>query len=134
MTAPPEPEATADGSARRKWLMELRDIENKRAGIHSKRCFQNFQLENARAVVNETLYFPHNMDFRGRAYPIPPYLNHMGADNVRGVLVFAQGKELGDGGLRWLKIHLATAAGYDKASLEERVRFTDDNLEDIWDS
>ncbi|KAK0319962.1 DNA-directed RNA polymerase [Friedmanniomyces endolithicus] len=134
MTAPPEPESTADGTARRAWLMELRDIENKRAGLHSKRCFQNFQLEIARAVVNETLYFPHNMDFRGRAYPIPPYLNHMGADNVRGVLVFAEGKELGDGGLRWLKIHLATAAGYDKASLEERVRFTDDNIEDIWDS
>ncbi|KAK3644838.1 DNA-directed RNA polymerase [Elasticomyces elasticus] len=132
--SPPEPEAAAQGYARRNWLMALRDIENKKAGEHSKRCFQNFQLEIARAVVNETLYFPHNMDFRGRAYPIPPYLNHMGADNVRGLLVFAEGKELGPGGLRWLKIHLATAAGHDKASLEERVRFTEQHMDDIRDS
>ncbi|KAK3104236.1 DNA-directed RNA polymerase, partial [Teratosphaeriaceae sp. CCFEE 6253] len=74
------------------------------------------------------------MDFRGRAYPIPPYLNHMGADNVRGLLVFAEGKKLGTRGLRWLKIHLATAFGYDKASLEERVKFTDEHLDDIYDS
>jgi len=32
------------------------------------------------------LYFPHNMDFRGRVYPIPPHLNHMGADINRGLL------------------------------------------------
>lgn len=131
---PPEPPASSDPGPRRKWLQIIRDVENKRAGLHSKRCFQNFQLEIARAVVNEKLYFPHNLDFRGRAYPIPPYLNHMGADNVRGLLTFAEGKMLGPGGLRWLKIHLATVAGYDKASLEERVEFTMQHLDDIYDS
>ena len=85
-------------------------------------------------MVNETLYFPHNMDFRGRAYPIPPYLNHMGADNVRGLLVFAKGKELGPTGLRWLKIHVATVAGHDKASMSERIEFTEKHLDDIRDS
>lgn len=130
---PAEP-ADSDAAARRKWLMEVRDVENKRSGLHSKRCFQNFQLEIARTVLNETLYFPHNMDFRGRAYPIPPYLNHMGADNVRGLLVFANGKELGTEGLRWLKIHLATVAGHDKASMEERVEFTMSHLDEIYDS
>ena len=132
--APPEPEPSADPESRRKWLYEIRAVEHKRAGLHSKRCFQNFQLEVSRSMVNETLYFPHNMDFRGRAYPIPPYLNHMGADNVRGLLVFAEGKELGPDGLRWLKIHLATVAGHDKASMEERVQFTMSHLSDIYDS
>lgn len=133
-TPPPEPEASAEPNVRRTWLLQMQQIQNKRASVHSKRCFQNFQLEIARAVVNETLYFPHNLDFRGRAYPIPPYLNHMGADNVRGLLVFAEGKELGATGLRWLKIHLATAAGYDKASLDERVQYAEDHLDDIYDS
>jgi len=58
----------------------------------------------------------------------------MGADNVRGLLVFAEGKPLGQDGLRWLKIHLATVAGHDKASLEERVQFTMKHLDDIYDS
>ncbi|EMC91554.1 hypothetical protein BAUCODRAFT_38669 [Baudoinia panamericana UAMH 10762] len=130
---PPEPPA-GDMAERRNWLKAVDDVENKRSGAHSKRCFQNFQMEVARAMLNETIYFPHNMDFRGRAYPIPPYLNHMGADNVRGVLVFAEGKPLGDKGLRWLKIHLATVAGYDKASMSERLQYTEDHLDDIYDS
>jgi DNA-directed RNA polymerase len=131
---PPEPEPSTDPEPRRKWLAEVREVENKRVGLHSQRCFQNFQLEIAKAVVNETLYFPHNLDFRGRAYPIPPYLNHMGADNARAVLVFGEGKELGEAGLRWLKIHLANVAGYDKASLSEREAYTMEHLDDIYDS
>ncbi|KAM0716156.1 hypothetical protein Q7P37_008670 [Cladosporium fusiforme] len=131
---PEEPEPSTDPSPRRKWLTEIRELENKKTGLHSQRCFQNFQLEIARAVANETLYFPHNLDFRGRAYPIPPYLNHMGADNARGLLVFGDGKELGEVGLRWLKIHLANVAGYDKASLQERENYTMEHLEDIYDS
>lgn len=137
MSYPPEPDMEADGEnsyARYKWIAEVRDIKNKATGLHSKRCFQNFQLEIARTVVNETLYFPHNLDFRGRAYPIPPYLNHMGADNVRGLLVFADGKELGEQGLRWLKIHLASVAGHDKASSKEREEWTDAHMDEIRDS
>lgn len=34
----------------------------------------------------ETIYFPHNCDFRGRVYPIAPHLNHMGPDINRGLL------------------------------------------------
>lgn len=131
---PPEPDSTAGPGSRRKWLEEVREIENKKIGLHSERCFQNFQMEIARTMLNDTLYFPHNMDFRGRAYPIPPYLNHMGADNVRGLLVFADGKRLGATGLRWLKIHLATVAGHDKASMSERLEFTMNHLDDIYDS
>lgn len=131
---PAEPEPSTDPGPRRQWLAEVRDLENKRTGLHSQRCFQNFQIEVARAVANETLYFPHNMDFRGRAYPVPPYLNHMGADNARGILVFGDGKELGEAGLKWLKIHLANVAGYDKASLSEREKYTMDHLDDIYDS
>ncbi|GAB7361731.1 hypothetical protein MBLNU230_g1778t1 [Neophaeotheca triangularis] len=131
---PPEPENNGDLDHRKKWLLECRALENKLTGLHSQRCFQNFQMEIARAMLNETMYFPHNIDFRGRAYPIPPYLNHMGADNARALLIFAEGKELGPHGLRWLKIHLANVFGYDKASLSEREDFTMSHLEEIYDS
>lgn len=131
---PREPEPSADPNPRLKWLQEVRDVEDKKSGMHSQRCFQNFQLEIARSLVNETIYFPHNMDFRGRAYPIPPYLNHMGADNARALLVFREGKELGVEGLRWLKIHLANVAGHDKASLQEREDYAMSHLDDIADS
>src|SRR3546814_11667282 len=44
---------------------------------------------------------------RGRVYPVPPHLNHMGADLNRGILTFAYGRPLGARGFFWLQIHLA---------------------------
>lgn len=131
---PPKPEPEAGFAAERDWQLQMRDIENLRSGYHSMRCFQNFQLEVARAFRNETFYLPHNIDFRGRAYPLPPYLNQMGADNARGLLLFSEAKPLGPGGLRWLKIQIANLAGFDKASMSEREQFAMDHLDDILDS
>ena len=131
---PPEPESTEDPTIKRAWLKQLKTIENERSGLHSQRCFMNFQLEIARAYRDQTFYFPHNVDFRGRAYPIPPYLNHMGADHLRGLMLFSKGKPLGESGLRWLKVHLANVYGFDKASLQERQDFADENIDNIRDS
>ncbi|KIY01803.1 uncharacterized protein Z520_01941 [Fonsecaea multimorphosa CBS 102226] len=128
------PGENATHKERWEWFSKMRKIDNERTGIHSNRCFQNFQMEIAKAYLNETFYLPHNIDFRGRAYPIPPYLNQMGADNCRGLLLFDKGRELGPDGLRWLKIHLANVYGYDKASLSDRAQFPMDHLDDIYDT
>ncbi|XP_057996187.1 DNA-directed RNA polymerase 1B, mitochondrial isoform X2 [Hevea brasiliensis] len=84
----------------------------------------------------EGFYYPHNLDFRGRAYPMHPYLNHLGSDLCRGILEFAERRPLGKSGLRWLKIHLANvyAGGVDKLSHEGRMAFTENHLDDIFDS
>ena len=131
---PAEPASTEDPTIKRSWLKALKAIENERSGLHSQRCFMNFQLEIARAYRDQTFYFPHNVDFRGRAYPIPPYLNHMGADHLRGLMLFSKGKPLGESGLRWLKVHLANLYGFDKASLQERQEFAEENIENVRES
>ncbi|KAF7903357.1 uncharacterized protein EAF01_006406 [Botrytis porri] len=131
---PPEPETSSDPLERRRWVTAVKKVENSKSSFHSQRCFQNFQLEIARALRDKTFYFPHNVDFRGRAYPIPPYLNHMGADHCRGLMMFGTGKELGTSGLRWLKVHLANVYGFDKASLQEREEFASKNIDEIYDS
>ncbi|KAK5949604.1 DNA-directed RNA polymerase [Knufia fluminis] len=133
----PELEKPAeDASLKEKYdyYKQIRAINNEKGGIHSNRCFQNFQMEIARSFYDETFYLPHNVDFRGRAYPIPPYLNQMGADNARGLMLFDKGRELGEKGLMWLKIHLSNVCGYDKASLTDRAQYADDHIEDIRDS
>lgn len=134
MEYPPEPGPDASRKDVALWLREKKRIENLKSSYHSQRCFQNFQLEVARAFKDEVFYFPHNMDFRGRAYPIPPLLNHLGADLARGLLTFAKGKQLGPVGLTWLKIHLANVFGYDKASLSDREAFAMEHIQDIYDS
>ena len=131
---PSEPPNLENREARKRYVQEVRLLENALQGSHTQRCFHNFQLEIARAYLDETFYFPHTVDFRGRAYPVPPYLNHLGADHCRGLLLFAKGKPLGATGLAWLKVHLANVFGYDKASLTERRQFTEDHITDIKDS
>ncbi|KAF2467692.1 DNA/RNA polymerase [Lindgomyces ingoldianus] len=134
ITPPQEPSADAPFDQRMKWVNKLKEYENEKAGFHSQRCFQNFQLEVAKAYLNERFFFPHSIDFRGRAYPIPPLLNHIGSDLPRGLLRFANGKELGTVGLQWLKVHLANLYGYDKASLKDREQFAMNNLNEVYDS
>lgn len=134
MEYPPEPDATADDATKRKWKFQVHEVNNMKSGYQSNRCFINLQLEIASAFSGYSIYFPHNLDFRGRAYPVPGILNHMGADNVRGLFRFAKGKELGVEGLDWLKVHLANTFGFDKASFEERRQFTTDHMDDIRDS
>lgn len=134
LEVPEEPDSSADPLLRKRWIRAVKAVENKRYGLHSQRCYMNLQLEIARTFRNQTIYFPHNLDYRGRAYPMPTYLNHMGADHARAILKFANGKMLGARGLQWLKIHLANLYGMDKSSFEEREAFTDKNVPNIIDS
>jgi len=131
---PPEPDPSEGFLARLQWAKEMKVKVSEKRNNHSQRCDVNFKLEIARAFLKEKMYFPHNIDFRGRAYPIPPHLNHIGNDLCRGLLMFHEAKKLGEKGLRWLKIHLSNVYGFDKASFDERAKFTDDHMNDIRDS
>ncbi len=92
------------------------------------------QADALAKFLGDTFYLPHNVDFRGRAYSLPPHLNHIGDDLSRGLLMFGEAKPLGERGLRWLKVHLSNLYGYDKATFEERVEFVHKHLDDVLDS
>ncbi|CAH8271205.1 unnamed protein product [Arabidopsis lyrata] len=133
----PEKPDTEDEGILKKWKWEVKSAKKVNSERHSQRCDTELKLSVARKMKDEeAFYYPHNMDFRGRAYPMPPHLNHLGSDLCRGVLEFAEGRPLGISGLRWLKIHLANlyAGGVDKLSLDGRLAFTENHLEDIFDS
>lgn len=134
LVVPPAPPREADPSVRRDWLRECRRLHNEHQTKFSQRCDTNYKLEIARAFLGERFYLPHNMDFRGRAYPLSPHLNHLGNDLSRSLLKFWTGRRLGESGLRWLKIHTANVFGYDKYSFEEREKFIDVHMEDVFDS
>lgn len=88
-----------------------------------------YRLSIANHFRDKIFWFPHNMDFRGRTYAIPPHFNHLGADLARSLLLFAKGKPLGTGGLDWLKIHLVNLVGTMKsATLSERLDYANSIL------
>ncbi|QPG73327.1 hypothetical protein FOA43_000637 [Brettanomyces nanus] len=134
LVLPKRPEKGCEPVEIFRYRRSCQEICNEFAKNRSMRCDMNYKLEIARAFVGERIFFPHSLDFRGRAYPIPPHFNHLGNDLSRGLLSFWVGKKLGEDGLRWLKIHLCNLMGNDKVSLDDRVMFTEDHLDDILDS
>ncbi|CAN4082740.1 unnamed protein product [Withania somnifera] len=133
----PEEPDTEDEAVLSKWRWKVKSVKKENRERHSQRCDTELKLAVAHRMKNEEgFFYPHNVDFRGRAYPMHPHLNHLGSDICRGVLEFAEGRPLGESGLRWLKIHLANlfACGVDKLSLDGRIAFTENHLDDIFDS
>lgn len=86
-------------------------------------------------------YFPYNLDFRGRAYPIPLFLTPQGDDVQKGLLMFGEGKALrNQKAADWLAIHGAntladTPSGQklDKLPFEDRIRWIHENTSAICD-
>ena len=113
-------------------LSKHKRVLQKNSDLHSLRCAVTLKLAQASKFKDfEKIYFPYNMDFRGRAYPMPPHLSNVGSDLCRGMLTFAHAKKLGKRGLYWLKVHLANFAGKDKISFDERADYTDQNMDNI---
>ena len=84
-------------------------------------------------------WFPTNLDFRGRLYPMSDYMSLQGMDVSRALLLFARGKPLGEDGAYWLAVAGANHCGtdprteekIDKLSLDERAEWTVKNSDEI---
>ena len=121
--------------ARRKWAREAGRVHNYNFRLSSKRLRTVQVLRTAEQFADEPeLYFPHQMDWRGRMYPVPLFLNPQGDDLSKGLLTFATGKPLGERGLYWLAIHGANCYGEDRVSLDERRAWVEKNTRDIFAS
>ncbi|KAI3642318.1 hypothetical protein MP228_011873 [Amoeboaphelidium protococcarum] len=121
----------SNAASRAQWHRAVEEQTQSYYDAKSIKISENYKIEIARSLAGRTLYFPHNMDFRGRAYPIAQLFNHMGNDLSRSLLIFDDPKPLGSTGLRWLKIHLANCYGFDKATFDEREQFADSVLNKI---
>jgi DNA-directed RNA polymerase len=118
---------------------EIDEWKAKAAPIWRFNVTQVGRCRAASATVNianqfskyDAFYFPHMLDFRGRMYPIPNYLQPQGNDLSRGLLEFATSAPIthDNGGIRWLAIHLASVWGNDKVSYEARIKWVEDNEE-----
>ena len=121
-------------------LAEFKNWKRRASDIH----VANDQLKSLRLQLSkilmvaetfeyeDSIYFPHQLDFRGRAYAVPMFLNPQGADLAKGMLQFADSAPINDGeGRAWLAIHGANVFGYDKDSLEGRVHWVEENQEAI---
>lgn len=133
---PPKPhDIDTNEEARKLYRREAHLIHKQNRQTLSKRYALARALQIADDLKDEeAIYFPHNLDFRGRMYPVPLFLNPQGPDHIKALLEFGQGKAIEDDvAAGWLAIHGANCFGVDKVSLEDRIGWVEDNQAMILD-
>lgn len=116
----------------KKWKRDTYDIHKRNVQKRSIRILTAQILRIAKQFSKyDNIYFPYQMDFRGRLYPIPVLLQPQGSDLAKGLLQFAEGKEVDEKSIEWLEIHGANVYGYDKESYEKRIEWTRKKKEEI---
>ena len=119
---------------------ELKEHKRKMVAIYKQeearktkalRC--HIALKTAeRFAEYERIYFPWNIDYRGRCYPIPTAISPQGDDIQKALLLFADPSPLAaEEDTKWLAIHGANLAGRDKLPFGERVKWIEDNKDNI---
>lgn len=130
---PPRLDDDADINDIRKRKRERADAYER--NIRAMRDRQQFirKCDLARELgQEERFWYPHQLDFRGRTYPIPQILNHQGDDLCRGLLEFADARPVtSDAGREALMIEVANAYGVDKVPYSERVEWAADHAGQI---
>lgn len=117
---------------------ELKAWKKAAAGIYRREKARQSRRLSLSFIVNQAnkfsqfkaIWFPYNMDWRGRVYAVPMF-NPQGNDMQKGLLTLAVGKPIGDDGFKWLKVHGANCAGVDKVTFEERIKWVEDNHDNI---
>lgn len=80
----------------------------------------------------ERIYFPWNMDYRGRLYPISTEISPQGDDMQKALLLFAAPSPVTDNdAYRWFLIEGANRAGVDKVPFDDRVKWVKEHETEI---
>ena len=138
--------------ARKEWRNKASAVHERNYVRRSKAIAFGKILSTAKTLLGQKdsfgnslpFYFPYNLDFRGRVYAIPSYLQPQGDDVSRGLLMFADGKPLDSGeavgcnaAVGWLAVHgancLAEIDGVklDKLPLKDRMQWVFDHEGEI---
>ncbi|AIX12970.1 RNA polymerase [Pseudomonas phage vB_PpuP-AnF1] len=113
------------------WKKEAAAVYRGEAARVSRRLSLELNVETASKFADyEAIYFPHNLDWRGRVYSLTSF-SPQGNDVTKGLLQASKGEPIGEDGIQWLMIHGANTAGVDKVPFDERKQWVRDNEECI---
>lgn len=115
------------------WKAHKHEVYAKNAANTSKQTATQNTLDVARKFHDEEeFFFPYNVDFRGRVYPIPVGLQPQGDDFAKALLEFANGEPIEtEEQADWLAIHGANLFGMDKIPMAERVMWAHMHTEQV---
>ena len=121
---PPPPRPAEDASEEE--VKEYKSERRKREDLNAQLSQRNYRTTDVMFTANlykheACFWIPWSFDYRGRVYPLLTSLSPQGTDFDKSLLYFVDEGPVDEWWLAW---HLATTAGEDKASNEERVQWT----------
>ena len=124
-------EADTDEAIQREWRQAMTHYYQEDNKRKAKRILVNCILKLANDFKDdEAIYFPHNLDFRGRVYPVT-LIHPQGNDFMKSMLEFSEGVELGKDGHTWLAFQGANMWGLDDKPIEKRLAWVYENSDMI---
>lgn len=127
------PDIDTNEDAKRRWKREAAAIHDRNHSDGSRRVMAVKTIALAEEFAQyDAIYFPYQLDFRGRVYAVPQVLNPQGSDLAKGLLVFAEGDPIDSPeALDWFLTHGANSFGVDKVDFSERHAWVMANQEGI---
>ncbi len=126
---PDEEWAQLDQPGQNSVKLERKEVYDLNHKNESKRRTLFRQVAVAEAFAGEpAIWFAHNLDFRGRAYPLAQDFHPQADDFGRSLLLFRNVKPLGYVGLIALLRHAASCYGLDKVADDERDAWVQDHM------
>lgn len=128
---PVRPECAKDSEEHRQWKKLAARAHTRNREHQALRIGVSRTLMVAKEMGADPFWFPYQLDFRGRVYAVPSFLNPQGDDLARGLLMFRDGVKLDSRGKQWLYRHTANTYGMDKGTWAEREAWTQTHLSRI---
>lgn len=117
------------------WKKAYNEMLKRNREIVSGRSLFITSVNLAEELQNRDIWFPVQLDTRGRVYCIPAF-NYQGADWMKGLITLSRGKPIGEAGAYHLAVHIANLADdiaeelhgvkISKRPLDERAKWTED--------
>jgi len=127
---PPKPPDIADNKDSRKaYRRAAAEVMNRQAAEFKKSCRTRMTMETVQRFKDrDKWYIPWSFDYRGRTYPIPAFLTPQDTDFGKSLIRFAEEGYMNEEGKKWLAFQCATTYGLDKATMAERLSWTNENI------
>lgn len=114
------------------WKVEMREwyTNSKARGVQWGRYYEAIRV--ARMFAGKRFWFVYQYDYRGRAYANTRGVSPQGSDLQKALLIAAEGTPITDDAAKfWFYTAGANRFGFDKATLEERYKWTEERTQMI---
>ena len=115
--------------SRKDYRRRAAEVMNQNAQEFKRSCRTRMTMEAVDRFRNvDRFYLPWSLDYRGRAYPIPAFLTPQDTDFGKSLIRFADESYMTPEAEAWLAFQVATCYGLDKATMAERLEWTNNNV------